>query len=286
MKNFKYLFAFLAIGFVSCETDTGDESFMENRTVIAGYTDSSVNLLASAAGPNTYNLTVAVSQIAKSDMAFDIVIDDNSTAVLGTDFTLSGSSVVIPAGSFSGSVTVEADYYAASVEGKELIFNLVAPQGAIIGKGKSCTINLIKKCVSSLDGVEFNWVTTDWYYKGTGLTALGYPDASGTDAFEAIDDISYTFESGCFDFGYYATVYEDDSGCGQGTGNGGTIKIEDICEKLIMSGADQWGDTWEMWDVSVDGSSLTYTWENTWGERGTTTLTRTDGEDFLNYYSE
>ena len=80
MKNFKYLFAFLAIGFVSCETDTGDESFMENRTVIAGYTDSSVNLLASAAGPNTYNLTVAVSQIAKSDMAFDIVIDDNSTA--------------------------------------------------------------------------------------------------------------------------------------------------------------------------------------------------------------
>jgi hypothetical protein len=284
MKNFKYLFALIAIVFIGCETDTGDESFMKDRAVIAGFTASSANILASAAGPNTYTLSVAVSQVAKSDMAFEIAIDESSTAVQGTDFTLSATSVVIPKGSFSGSVTVDADYYAASVEGKEVKFNLVAPEGSLLGDGESCTIDIIKKCVSSLDGVAFDWVTNNWFYKGTDYSFV--PAASGSDVFEAIDDISYTFESGCFDFGYYATMYGDPSDCGQGTGLGGTIMIQDICEKLVMSGADQWGDTWIMYDVSASGSSLTYTWENTWGEKATTTLTRTDGEDFLNYYSE
>ena len=286
MKNFKYLFALIAIVFIGCETDTGDESFMDNRAVIAGFTTTSANILASASGPNTYTLSVAISQIAETDMAFEIAIDESSTAVLNTDFTLSESALVISAGSFSGSVTIDADYYTASVAGKEAIFNLVAPEGSLLGAGKSCTIDIIKKCVSSLDGVAFNWVTTNWFYKGTDYSALGAPDATGSDVFTAIDDTTYTFESGCFDFGYYSVLYGDPTGCGQGTGLGGSIMIQDICENLIMSGSDQWGDTWEMYDVSVSGRSLTYTWENTWGEKATTTMTRTDGEDFLNYYSD
>ena len=286
MKNFKYLFAFLTIGLLSCAPDTGDESYMNDRAVIAGFTASSANVLASAAGPNTFTITVAVSQIAKMDMQFDITIDDLSTAELGSDFELSSNSVIIPKGAFTGSVTMDADYYKAYVDGKRAIMKLVAPEGSILGEGETCSIDIYKKCVSSLDGVEFDWVTTNWFFQGTDVTALGAPDASGSDAFKAIDDTSYTFESGCFDFGFYSVLYEDDTDCSQGTGLDGTIMIQDICEKLIMSGADQYGDTWQMYDVSTDGSSLTYTWENTYGEKGTTTMTRTDGKSFLNYYSD
>lgn len=172
----------------------------------------------------------------------------------------------------------------ATEAGSDLVLELTMDQQ--LGSNSTHTITIYKKCESVLDGVAFDWVTTNWFLGATDVSALGAPDASGSDVFVAIDDTSYTFESGCFDFGYYATVWGDSSDCGQGTGLGGTIMIQDFCEKLVMSGADQWGDTWMMYDVSVNGSSLTYTWENTYGEKGTTTMTRTDGENFPNYYSD
>jgi len=146
MKNFKYLFAFIALGFISCETDTGDESFMENRDVIAGFTATSGTIFATAEGTNTFVLTVAVSQIMSADKTFEISVDETSTAVLGTDFTLSANSIVIPAGGFSGSVNVVADFDAASFDGKSLVFNLTPAAGSLLGKAASCSLEIVKSC--------------------------------------------------------------------------------------------------------------------------------------------
>jgi hypothetical protein len=145
MKNFKYLFAFLAFGFIGCEPDTGDESYMENRDLIAGFTATSGTIFATAEGTNTFVLTVAVSQIMSADTTFGISVDETSTAVLGTDFTLSANSIVVPAGEFSGSVNVVADFDAASFDGKSLVFNLTPAAGSLLGKA-SCSLEIVKSC--------------------------------------------------------------------------------------------------------------------------------------------
>jgi hypothetical protein len=280
MKKLNYLIAlvFTAGLFVGCEEDSTYRDAFTGPNVTYFELENSVFFV-----DNTnpiHKLKLVTTEAPTSDVTIDIAVAESSEAVGG--FTLPASSVTIAAGTYSAEFVVQGVFRDATEAGSDLVLEMSLDQP--LGSNSTHTITIYKKCESVLDGVAFDWVTNNWFYKGTDYSFV--PSASGSDAFVAIDDTSYTFESGCFDFGYYATMYGDPSDCGQGTGLGGTIMIQDFCEKLIMSGADQWGDTWQMYDVSVSGSSLTYTWENTWGEKATTTLTRTDGEDFLNYYSE
>jgi hypothetical protein len=146
MKKFKYLFAFLAIGLASCETDTGDESFMTNRDTIVSFTAGSTTLFTTAEGKNTFTLSVAVSQRSSSPMEIAIEVDSASDAVLGTDFTMSANSITIPAGAFSGSVDIVSNFDAASFDGKALIIKMMAVDGAILGQTTKCTIDIVKSC--------------------------------------------------------------------------------------------------------------------------------------------
>jgi len=279
MKKLNYLIAlvFTAGLFVGCEEDSTYRDAFTGPNVTYFELENSVFFV-----DNTnpmHKLKLVTTEAPTSDVTIDISIAESSEAVGG--FTLPASSVTIAAGTYSAEFVVQGVFRDATEAGSDLVLEISLDQP--LGSNSTHTVTIYKKCESVLDGVAFDWVTSNWFYQGTDFSFA--PSASGSDAFVAIDDTSYTFESGCFDFGYYATLYGS-SDCGQGTGLGGNIMIQDFCEKLVMSGADQWGDTWQMYDVSTSGSSLTYTWENTWGEKATTTLTRTDGEDFPNYYSD
>jgi hypothetical protein len=281
MKKLNYLIAlvFTAGIFVGCEEDSTYRDAYTGPTVVYFEAESSVFFVNNTNPQHKLKIVTTVAPTA--DLTFDVAIAENSEATGG--FTLPSGTVTIPAGSYSAEFVVQGVFLDATEAGSDLVLEISLTQQ--LGSNNTHTVTIYKQCESVLDGVAFDWVTTNWFYQGTDVTALGAPDATGSDVFVAIDDTSYTFESGCFDFGYYATIYGD-SDCGQGTGLGGTIKIQDLCEKLVMSGNDQWGDSWIMYDVSTNGSSLTYTWENTYGEKGTTTMTRTDGENFPNYYSD
>lgn len=282
MKKLNYLIAlvFTASLFVGCEEDSTYRDAFTGPNVTYFELENSVFFVDNT-NPE-HKIKLVTTEAPATDLTIDIAIAESSEATGG--FALPSNSVTIGAGSYSAEFVVMGVFRDATEAGSDLVLELTMDQQ--LGSNSTHTITIYKKCESVLDGVAFDWVTTNWFLGATDVSALGAPDASGSDVFVAIDDTSYTFESGCFDFGYYATVWGDSSDCGQGTGLGGTIMIQDFCEKLVMSGADQWGDTWMMYDVSVNGSSLTYTWENTYGEKGTTTMTRTDGENFPNYYSD
>lgn len=53
--------------------------------------------------------------------------------------------------------------------------------------------------------------------------------------------------------------------------------FSDSCNLLLVSGTDQYGDSyvWTVLGVSPDGVTLTLKWDNTWGDGGTVALTRT-----------
>lgn len=119
---------------------------MDNRAVIAAMEDSSSIIFATSEGLNTYTLKINVSQELKSDMNFNLEVDETSTATEGVDFSFSESSIIIAAGSFSSMIDIVADFDNASFDGKKLKLNLVAPDGVLFGENSSITIDIIKSC--------------------------------------------------------------------------------------------------------------------------------------------
>ena len=74
-------------------------------------------------------------------------------------------------------------------------------------------------------------------------------------------------------FGVFADVYSDSPAAGP--------LFTDVCGFIDFDGtADQYGDTYSITNlvVSGDGSSITFDWINTFGDGGTTVLTRTDSK--------
>ncbi|NHF58246.1 hypothetical protein FK220_002755 [Flavobacteriaceae bacterium TP-CH-4] len=129
-------------------------------------------------------------------------------------------------------------------------------------------------CLSEL-AKEFTYVTSNMQ----GPFAAG-ESTTGEDAFVALTGTTYTTASGFFDFGYYCTVYNGGAASDCGDGAAGTLEIQDTCGTLSFLGADQFGDPWEIYDVSVSGDTLTFTWESAYGEIATVALTTKDGSDW------
>ena len=150
MKNLLYtiLSALFIFSFTSCEPDTGDESYMENRETIAGFTASSATIFATANGTNDYKLSVAISKQFTTDVNFDISMSDSSTAA-ADDYTMSASSVTVKAGELSGSVEIVANFNNASFDGKTLVLDLISSEGVFVGSVGTLSIYIIKFCIPS-----------------------------------------------------------------------------------------------------------------------------------------
>lgn len=147
MKNLFYtiLSAIFIFSFTSCEPDTGDESYMDNRETIAGFTASSATIFATAEGTNSYKLSVAISKQSTTDMNFDVSMSDSSTAS-ADDYSMSASSVTVKAGELSGSLDIVADFDNASFDGKTLVLELTASAGVFVGSVGTISIDIIKSC--------------------------------------------------------------------------------------------------------------------------------------------
>ncbi len=58
---------------------------------------------------------------------------------------------------------------------------------------------------------------------------------------------------------------------------GGSIRFTDACGKIGMKGSDKYGDSYSLTYISHNATELTFAWINTFGDGGTTTLTRASG---------
>ena len=86
--------------------------------------------------------------------------------------------------------------------------------------------------------------------------------------------------------GSYTACYGADSEGSMPNGAGGmagNLRITDACGKMAYSGASQWGETYVINNLVVNGNQLTIDWTNSYGESAVTTLTRTDGKDWPDY---
>ncbi|WP_418263945.1 hypothetical protein [Flavobacterium faecale] len=58
------------------------------------------------------------------------------------------------------------------------------------------------------------------------------------------------------------------------------VQLQDICNKISFKGTNQYGDSFTMTNLVVNGNKLSFHWETSYGEFGDTTLTRTDNTNW------
>jgi hypothetical protein len=146
-KIIKLSFVFLLfIGLLGCDSTDDNTSFLDDRTSVSFFAPSGLaTLLVNETGVSSYDVIVGISEPKPVDRAFVFSIDPSSTAVEGVDFTMS-SSMIIPANSVVGKITVTADYGASTLEGKSLIFNLDSVEDAALGTTNRFKLNIIRFC--------------------------------------------------------------------------------------------------------------------------------------------
>ena len=118
-------------------------------------------------------------------------------------------------------------------------------------------------CPSSLAGT-YAYVTTNCTAP-TGEVALGpltgNVTLTGTGGTYTISDAS---------FGGWIGLY--------GPGQAATgVKLKDVCNKISYSGADQFGEVFTFSNLVISGNKMTFNWENDYGEKGKTELTKPNG---------
>lgn len=90
---------------------------------------------------------------------------------------------------------------------------------------------------------------------------------SGTVTFD--DQGEGKYEISDITFGQYDCAWGDTPAVG--------VTLNDACGLLFLSGSDQYGLVYTLTIVSNDGTTLTINWENDYGDKGTTKLTRAGG---------
>ncbi len=151
--------------------------------------------------------------------------------------------------------------------GDEIIFsfdNVVTASGTY---PSGASVAAAVSCLSSLAGT-YDFSTVDHFCAAGPETGQATWTEVGPGTYE-IDDWAY---------GTYQTCY------GGSAASWGTLQLSDVCNQLSILGDDNYGDTWSFSSIDVDGANLTLAWTNTYGESGTTTLTRTDGTEWPPLY--
>jgi hypothetical protein len=93
---------------------------------------------------------------------------------------------------------------------------------------------------------------------------------TGTVTFEEVAGKVGVFKVSDVSFGQFGCAWDD-------TPPGGSVLLNDACGKLSFSGIDKYGDSYSISGVTLDGNKLTFTWENTYGDSGVTTITKESG---------
>lgn len=246
--------------FVGCDSD---DDF--NPPNYVTFDRNVVNYAVTQNGTGSFEVTVYTANVTNADRTFSINVDP-ATTLASTAYNLPGS-VTIPANTNEATFSVDLSDNGINNSGDSLIFSIGTSEGLYVGPPLKA--NITRNCQSDLN-MEFEWTATSDQFEG---------ELSGSDSFVRVTDTDnrYRTASGVFDFGYYCVAYGD---CGPDDGARGTLALVDTCGMLSYEGADQFGDSWTISNVLVDGADLTFTWSSDYGETSTVTLTRSDGENW------
>lgn len=135
--------------------------------------------------------------------------------------------------------------------------------------GFNCFYDWTVICVSDLAGT-CDFVTTNML-KGDGAAGVPFPGTTtGEVTFTAVSPGVYDISDATF--GQFAFAWNDDPATG--------VQMVDACNNISSRGADQYAEIYTFSFSNRNGSSITLTWSNDYGDAGVTVLTRQDGKNW------
>lgn len=148
MKNiYKLIGLFLVVFAASCDQDTGDTDFLNNRTPYLYFGEPAGTLFAEEDQANIYQVQVSVSEPKSQAITYTVAVDPDSEAVEGVDFTLPSTTFTVEPGQIYGYIPVTANFDVASTAGKIATFEISSTADVEIPEEKtSFNLNIVKLC--------------------------------------------------------------------------------------------------------------------------------------------
>lgn len=251
-----FMMASLLSVFNSCKDE--EEIYFEGESLL--HFDK-----AEQTGPEgDYLITYGTTKAVDSDHSVNLVFNQaKSNAVLGTDFTIVENSDVLKAGTSRGDFKIKITK-AAALAKKSAVFTMTSNSVKYASFNQEVKVNFA--CSSALAGT-YQYSTVNAFAPGLALVS-GPVTGNVTLTANAAGNEYVISDSS---FGAYS-VWSGYAASSTG------IRLVDQCNTLSFAGANaQYGDTWAISNVVVNGNKLTFKWTTSYGEYATTTLTKTNG---------
>jgi len=267
MKKIFLLLSSIAIVSVFTSCEDKEDIHIYTSGDIAYFSETTSSLFVTASNPSK-TIEVVSTETSGAARTYNVSVDPSSTAQSGVDYTLSASTITIPAGEYFGTVTVNGIFDGALETGSTLILNLTSGSGETAVFDIKHTVSIFKLCESDLAGLYS--VTTTYGYHDF-LPSFN-PNTEDMEI-EALGDGNYfvqDFSGGLYNGGPYSSAY--------GTGpTSMDVEFTDICNNISWTGqTDPWGD------ILMDGVNevdpvtgvITISWYCTgYGENGVSVYT-------------
>lgn len=258
MKKLLNIFTIISLLFVFNSCNDEEQMYFEGDSLL--HFDK-----ASQTGPDgDYMVTYGVTKAVDSDHNVSLVFNSTkSTAVLGTDFTIVENTDVLKGGTSRGDFKINITKAGANAK-KRAVFTITSSTLTNATFNQEVTVNFA--CSSLLSGT-YQYSTVNYFTPDTGV--VGTVPVTGSVTFTATATSNeYTVSDASF--GGYRALY---GGTTIATG----VRLRDLCNSISLFGTNQYGDTHAISNVVVNGNKLTFRWSTSYGEYGTTTLTKSNG---------
>ncbi|CAM2785346.1 hypothetical protein [Flavobacterium frigoris] len=251
-----------------------DKIFYKGDLSLADFPTASGSLPVKEGVESTFKIKVEISSKSTAARVIEVSVAQASTA-LPAQYQIDAASLVIPAGSYSGEIIVKGNFDNLNVgQTVSLILSLDKIGDATVEPSKNLfTLSIYKFCSSDLAGT-YAYSTTNISSPDAGGRSVPGP-VTGNVVFEATAAAGvYTISDGSF--GGFRALYFAAYGDTAATG----LKLTDVCNKIAYSGTDNYGEAYTFTNLVVSGNKLTFNWASGFGEKGLTTLTRTDNTNW------
>ncbi|MCX8532189.1 hypothetical protein [Chryseobacterium luquanense] len=255
--NYFLLASVVTLFVVSCKPD--DEPYFEGESLLH------FDRVAQTGADGVYSVTYGVTSPVSADHNVTAQFNQaRSTAVLGTDFTIVENTSVLKSGNVLGGFKINITK-AAAVAKKQAVFTI-----------KSSTLNnasfkqevVVQFACQSLLAGTYQYSTVNYFTPEGG--GIGTTPVTGSVTLTA-SAVAGEYSISDATFGGYNVLYSGNPASATG------VRLRDQCNTLSFAGANQFGDTQVISNVVVNGNKLTFKWTTSYGEYGTTTLTKANG---------
>lgn len=257
-KIFNIFFTFVTLLTVAYSCEEAEQPYNEGAALL--HFDNAEQTAPDGDYMVTYGVTTPVDGDHNVTLVFN---QTKSSAILGTDFTIVENTDVLKGGTVKGDFKINVTK-AAALAKKIAVFTVNSSSIPNALFNQELTVRF--SCASTLAGT-YQYSTVNAFAPGlpivpgptTGTVTLTAAAVAGEYAISDSSFGAYSKWSG------YAPI---------STG----IRLVDQCNTLSFAGANaQYGDTWSISNVVVNGNKLTFKWTTSYGEYGTTTLTKSNG---------